>query len=395
MPSVLIDVTQWAHWPATTGVQRVLGHLAERWRGDEAEASFGFIDHDAYVVGPIAGFASVVRSRFERGKPGEHWADSAASVARDLRKVGEAIIPADRLAGRFAGYLLPEPTSRAASLSVLASLGPTSSVVPFVLYYDALPVTHPQFFPGGADRSRAVTRYHRAVSRAENVAFISQGTRHVFETRIARRRVPNALVARLGADAFPARRHESPDPPRFTVVGTIEPRKRYALLLDVFERLWAMGRPYELVVLGRAAWEHPVVERLERLSRSQPLQWIHEADDDDVLEALSRSTALLFLSAAEGYGLPPLEALSVGCPVIVSDDLPALEELPPHGQIRLRRMSPQLVHAAVERIADPVLNAQYRLATHAIELPTWERFAGAIEGWIALRLREGRIPLVA
>jgi glycosyltransferase involved in cell wall biosynthesis len=393
MPRVLIDVSQWAHWPAATGIQRVLGHLAERWRGDEVEASFGFLDDDAYVVGPIAGFASVLRSRFERREPG---VATDTSAVRDLRTVGEDRVPTERLAGTFGGYVLPEPTLREDSLSVFASLSPRSSVVPFALYYDALPLTHPQFFPRRADRSGAVTRYHRAVAQAENVAFISENSRRVFETRLARRRLRNALVVRPGADALSPQRHGTPETPSFCMVGTIEPRKRYALVLDVFERLWATGRPYELVVLGRAAWETQVLlERLERLSRSRPLQWIDDADDDDVLEAMSRSTALLFLSEAEGYGLPPMEALSVGCPVVVSQDLPAFEGMPANGQIRLKRVSPQLVYAAVERLADPVLNAQYRAAIQTLELPTWERFAGAIENWVALRLREGRIPLVA
>ena len=88
MPRVLIDVTQWVHWPATTGVQRVIGHLAERWQGDEVEAFFGFLEDDAYVVGPIDGFASVSQSQFERREPGEARPDSGTSGAREPPEVG-------------------------------------------------------------------------------------------------------------------------------------------------------------------------------------------------------------------------------------------------------------------------------------------------------------------
>jgi glycosyltransferase involved in cell wall biosynthesis len=396
MPRVLLDVSQWAHWPAATGIQRVLGHLAERWHGDEVEASFGLLENDAYVVGPIAGLASVLRSRFERRNLEDDRAPTGTSVVHDLRTIGQDVVPTDRLAGTFAGYFLPEPTLRSDSLSVFTRLSRTSSVVPFALHFDALPLTHPQFFPPKADQSGAVTRYHRAVAQIENVAFISENSRRVFEARLARRRLRNALVVRPGADALSARRYGPPETPRFCMVGTVEPRKRYAVVLDVFERLWATGRPYELVVLGKAAWETQVVfERLERLSRSRPLQWVDEADDEDIVEAMSRSTALLFLSEAEGFGLPPMEALSVGCPVIISQDLPALEGMLANGQVRLKRMSPQLVYAAVETLADPILNAQHRAAIQALELPTWERFASTIENWVARRLREERTPLVA
>ena len=396
MPRVLVDVSQWAHWPAATGIQRVLGHLAERWRGDDVEACFGLLDGDAYLVGPIAGFASVLRSRFERHETQNVAADTGASAVRELRAAGDDVVPTDRLAATFGGYVLPEPTLRGDSLSVFETLSTSAAVVPFALYYDALPLTHPELFPRGADNTGAVTRYHRAVSRIEDVAFISEQTRRTFESRLARRRLGNALVARPGADALSARRHGAPETPRFCMVGTIEPRKRYGLVLDVFERLWASGRPYELVVLGRGGWEkHGVLERLERLSRSTPLQWIDDAGDDDVLDAISRSSALLFLSDAEGYGLPPLEALSVGCPVIVDEHLPALEGMPSAGQVRLETVSPELVHEAIERLADPALNADYRSAIQTLELPTWERFSGAIELWVARRLLDRRIPLVA
>jgi glycosyltransferase involved in cell wall biosynthesis len=394
MPRVLIDVTQWVHWPATTGVQRVIGHLAGCWRGDEVEASFGFLDNDAYVVGPINGFASVSQSQFERRDPGGDRTESGTSVARELRRLGEDIVPSERLGGTFSAYLLAEPTFRADSLSGFASLSAMSSPTPFALYYDALPLTHPQFFPGRVDRSGRVTRYHRIISQIENVAFISQSTRRVFETRIARRPLRNAVVVRPGADALSARpRRRPPEIPRFAMVGTVEPRKRYALVLDVFEQLWAMGRPYELIVLASAARDQEVVERLERLSRSEPLQWIRAADDEDVLDAMSACTALLFLSEAEGYGLPPMEALSVGCPVIASKDLPALEEIPANGQIRLETVNQELVYAAVEQLADPILNARYRSEIEELELPTWQRFAADVERWVASGLREERVGI--
>jgi glycosyltransferase involved in cell wall biosynthesis len=396
MPRVLVDVSQWAYWPAATGVQRVLDHLAAEWQGDEVEAAFGFLEGDSFAVGPIAGFASVMRSRFEQREQAEDVSELRVSVLERLRSACDGLIPVDRLARSFLGYLLPEPTFRDDSLSVFASLSKRSSLVTFALYYDALPLTHPEFFRPGSDRGGRVTRYHHAVSRIENVAFISAGTRRVFETRIARRPLPKALVALPGADGLSAPRHVRPATPRFCMVGTIEPRKRYTLVLDVFERLWAAGRPYELVIVGRAGGEERhVFERLERLSRFQPLRWIDDANDADVLDTLSHSTALVFLSEAEGYGLPPIEALSVGCPVIVHQSLPALEGLAPNGQVRLRRVTPKLVHAAIERLADPVLNTQYRAAIEALELPTWERFARDIEQWIARRLREGGVALVA
>ena len=111
---------------------------------------------------------------------------------------------------------------------------------------------------------------------------------------------------------------------------------------------------------------------------------------EDVLDAISGSTALLFLSEAEGYGLPPMEALSVGCPIIASQDLPALEQIPANGQIRLEMMNQELVYAAVEQLADPILNARYRSEIEELELPTWQRFAADVERWVASGLQQER-----
>ena len=74
---------------------------------------------------------------------------------------------------------------------------------PHFIYYDALPLTHPAFFPRFADLNGTVTRYHQAVARAENVAFISPAIRRLFEQRLARRRLPSAIVVRPGADGLP------------------------------------------------------------------------------------------------------------------------------------------------------------------------------------------------
>jgi hypothetical protein len=58
-------------------------------------------------------------------------------------------------------------------------------------------------------------------------------------------------------------------------------------------------------------------------------------------------------------------------------------------------VSRQQVNAAVEMLADPILNAQYRASIHSLELPTWGRFAHDIEHWVAERLNANSSRLVA
>ena len=112
------------------------------------------------------------------------------------------------------------------------------------------------------------------------------------------------------------------------MVGTIEPRKRHAFVLDALERLWADGSPARLLLLGKAGWADPnLVKRL----RSHPeighrLLWLDDAGDAEVHRAYEEVDALIFASVYEGFGLPIVEAARMGLPVIASD-IPVLREV--------------------------------------------------------------------
>ena len=61
---VLINVTQYASWPATTGIQRTLLHITSHWRGETLEARYGVLRDDAFLVGPLELLAFVLREAF-------------------------------------------------------------------------------------------------------------------------------------------------------------------------------------------------------------------------------------------------------------------------------------------------------------------------------------------
>jgi glycosyltransferase involved in cell wall biosynthesis len=173
------------------------------------------------------------------------------------------------------------------------------------------------------------------------------------------------------------------------MVGRIEPRKRHAIVLDAFEQLWSNGRDYRLIVLGPAGAEDPaLVTRLNEHTRAKRVVWTQRTTDSDVAATLAQASALVFPGEAEGYGLPPLEALAVGCPVIVSASLPALEGLSQGGQIRLEKVTVDQVASAVDRLADPSANSAARRDIQNLDLPKWAGFAAQIEQWIAARLSE-------
>jgi glycosyltransferase involved in cell wall biosynthesis len=118
------------------------------------------------------------------------------------------------------------------------------------------------------------------------------------------------------------------DVPTFLMVGTIEPRKGHAFVLDAFERLWASGVSANLVVVGRQGWmSEALVARMRNMvTRDAGLIWLEQASDEYLEHLYAASRALVAASEAEGFGLPLVEAARRGLPVIARD-IPVFREV--------------------------------------------------------------------
>jgi glycosyltransferase involved in cell wall biosynthesis len=115
----------------------------------------------------------------------------------------------------------------------------------------------------------------------------------------------------------------------FVVLGTIEPRKNHSLLLNVWRRLVVRGGFVpKLIIIGNRGWENEnVVDMLDRSPLISNYVWeVAGLSNAGISKLLANARALLMPSFAEGYGLPLVEALSVGTPVIASD-IPVFHEV--------------------------------------------------------------------
>ncbi|MHB1513707.1 glycosyltransferase family 4 protein [Acidiferrobacter sp.] len=114
----------------------------------------------------------------------------------------------------------------------------------------------------------------------------------------------------------------------FLMVGTVEPRKDYQTALDGYERYLGGGGQRPLVIVGRLGWlELDVVARMRAMTHSsKPLFFYPDVSDAELAALYQRASALIFASRYEGFGLPLVEAMHQGLPVIASD-IPVFQEI--------------------------------------------------------------------
>lgn len=193
-----------------------------------------------------------------------------------------------------------------------------------VMIHDTIPLDFPGFCrPDSIDGFRA--KFEAAAQFADLILCPSKATQGRVQVHLRDLpRRPDVAVAHLGIDLAEPDDAALPDRPYVLCVGTIEPRKNHALLLDVWED-WVAEEGTNtvpaLVIAGRRGWNNQALfERLDRFPPKQTLIFEENNVSDARLTALyDHAIALAFPSFVEGYGLPPLEAASRGCPVVARD----------------------------------------------------------------------------
>jgi len=343
-PTLYLDVTQMLGNRRQTGIQRVVRALARV--GPAVAAQFHRNCRLVHAVG-----SQFYRLRFEHiDHQRRAWLFRLAE-----RRLGRRLL---RAAWPWATKpVRPEPGDVLVTLNAtwdapawfeaVAEFRRTGFVASVM--YDLTPQSHPQFHT--ADLCERFRRWLESMEQhSDHWIGISRHvaralTCHLSTTagRGLAQRQPTVSAFKLGSELdrgtesrqwFEPRAAGTPRPtdirpslatflaapaPTVLMVGTLEPRKNHLATLLACDELWQRGWAGQLLLIGRPGWQHERVLEAIAAAPRERLLWLEDASDEELRVAYQRSELLAFPSWEEGFGLPIVEALSYGTPVLASD----------------------------------------------------------------------------
>lgn len=369
-----IDLEQYVVDPQSSGIQRVLQQLARTWPTDVIEADFVIPSRDGsrscHALLTPEQADDLVTQAFQATETEtslhqrvREWANTV-----DAPKVGTT-----ELLGLYDAWLLPEVSYLP---SVLERTRQRQASMPTTMIaYDVLPMIDPanyRFIPG---TSALVSEYFRLLAQADALVCISEWTRQTVLTELRRDPTQPIVVASPGADhlRFTSAPQTYNTARRFLRVGTLEDRKEPLAILNAFTSVREKGAQIELTYVGRPSASHAHINEVIRDAASDPasgVTWIEDASDEVVRQQMAQADVFLSMGT-EGYGIPVLESLLMGTPVVFDGIQPAAELMQGKGALRVEDLGD--VFAMSQRVIDDLKN-QIDIAA----IPRWSDFSTAV-----------------
>lgn len=280
-------------------------------------------------------------------------------------------------------------------------------IVPFV--HDIIGVTHPQFCPlddmlNFLDFAGAVIQY------ADEIVVTSRATQSAIEDLCGKLDVtcPSVKIVPLGGDFKKPSEKDAAgriskkaaggrpvgqsmvseeiveiakSGPYLLMVGTIDPRKNHKLLLAAYDRgLKKLGM--HLVIAGHKGWDvDDFIKRMEGHEDFGKGIWhVNGASDEEIDYLYAHCYALAFPSYIEGYGLPIIESMVRGVPVIAADT-PINMEVGGEYALYFSQDKPEELAEAVSGLLEkPLEYESIKDKLKSFAPPTWEETAKGISG---------------
>lgn len=132
-------------------------------------------------------------------------------------------------------------------------------------------------------------------------------------------------------------------------IGTLQPRKNLARLIEAFERS-GLRDQFKLAIAGKKGWHYDdLFNQVERLRLNERVLFLGYVSDEDKAALLSGALAFVFPSLYEGFGFPIIEAMLCGAPVVCSNTS-SLSELVGDAALTVDPLRMDAITAALKRI---------------------------------------------
>lgn len=174
----------------------------------------------------------------------------------------------------------------------------------------------------------------KAAKRADKIIAISENTKTDLLQRFNLPSEKVAIIYAASSDIFKAISSSPMDKSKLTdfakqtnlpknfflAVGTLEPRKNYLNLMKAFSLVEREHPDYHLIIVGQKGWDHePIYEEIKSGYLQKKVHLLGYLSTTSLANLYNLARALVFPSFYEGFGIPPLEAMQSGCPVITSN----------------------------------------------------------------------------
>lgn len=174
----------------------------------------------------------------------------------------------------------------------------------------------------------------------------------------------------------------------FLAVGRLEKKKNLSTLIrgfELFKSRRGLGDPYELILVGEPGYGFGEIKQyLDRVSAKEQIRLLGYVEDDELAKLVSAATAYVFPSWYEGFGIPNLEAMASGTPLITSD-IPVHREVVGDAALFADPADPEQWAQALERLVheDGLAEELVQKGSERVKQFSWG--AAAAQTWELLR----------
>lgn len=326
---IFVDVSEFVHYDYNTGIQRVIKCIVIEMAKQLKDVDLALVYSHADGIGYH--YARNLQDHLLNGK--SRGSFDQESTERVAFTDGDILLHSE--------LTMPQVIRQRFYLQMLRRIG----VKTVFLVYDLIPINY--LFHAGHHGKDTMLRWLSCLLQGDKLISISRATENDIRDCVVEYDLPSQEGVELdwfhlGGDFHQYVLHDTVKQgaksrvletfrerqiaglrgkTNFLMVGTIEPRKSHAEMLQAMEVLWAKGANVNLIVVGKIGWlderqmdyiqHHPEVGRRFFL--------FNDLSDDQLNEIYGLASCLLYFSKVEGFGLPLIEAAQHGLPIIVRD----------------------------------------------------------------------------